>query len=82
MEFSNPKIQQEWNLSTLKVNSRLYICGMKAGVVIFPGSNCDQDLIQALIKHNNAEVVEFENAGHWLHHDQFQRFVKTLKDFL
>ena len=58
MEFSNPKIQQEWNLSTLKVNSRLYICGMKAGVVIFPGSNCDQDLIQALKKHNNAEVVE------------------------
>jgi len=31
---------------------------MKAGVVIFPGSNCDQDLIQALKKHNDAEVVE------------------------
>lgn len=30
----------------------------------------------------NATVVEFENAGHWLHHDQFDRFVKTLKDFL
>ncbi|WP_068076140.1 alpha/beta fold hydrolase [Novosphingobium lentum] len=30
----------------------------------------------------NAEAVEFENAGHWLHHDQFDRFVATLKGFL
>ena len=35
------------------------------------------------VKHfNNAEVIEFENAGHWLHHDQFDRFMATLKDFL
>ncbi len=45
-------------MSTLKVNISLYICDMKAGVVIFPGSNCDQDLIQALRKHNSMEVVE------------------------
>ncbi len=31
---------------------------------------------------NNAEVIEFEQAGHWLHHDQFERFMRTLKDFL
>lgn len=31
---------------------------MKAGVVIFPGSNCDQDLILALRAHNDVEVVE------------------------
>jgi len=30
----------------------------------------------------NAEVIEFENAGHWLHHDQFERFMATLRDFL
>jgi pimeloyl-ACP methyl ester carboxylesterase len=30
----------------------------------------------------NAEVIEFENAGHWLHHDQFYRFMKTIRDFL
>lgn len=30
----------------------------------------------------NAEVIEFENAGHWLHHDQFERFIATLRDFL
>jgi pimeloyl-ACP methyl ester carboxylesterase len=29
-----------------------------------------------------ASVIEFENAGHWLHHDQFERFIATLKGFL
>jgi pimeloyl-ACP methyl ester carboxylesterase len=29
-----------------------------------------------------ARVVEYENAGHWLHHDQFDRFVAELRDFL
>ena len=30
----------------------------------------------------NARVVEYEKAGHWLHHDQFERFVAELKAFL
>lgn len=30
----------------------------------------------------NARVLEFEQAGHWLHHDQFDRFIETLKEFL
>jgi pimeloyl-ACP methyl ester carboxylesterase len=30
----------------------------------------------------NAHVIEFETAGHWLHHDQFDRFMATLRDFL
>ena len=35
------------------------------------------------IKHfNTAEVIEFEKAGHWLHHDQFDRFIKVVRDFL
>ena len=35
------------------------------------------------IKHfNTAQVIEFENAGHWLHHDQFDRFISVLRDFL
>ncbi len=29
-----------------------------------------------------ASVVEFENAGHWLHHDQFDRFMAELAGFL
>ena len=29
-----------------------------------------------------ARVVEFENAGHWLHHDQYDRFMDELRAFL
>jgi len=31
---------------------------------------------------DSAEVIEFEKAGHWLHHDQFDRFVATVRNFL
>ena len=31
---------------------------------------------------NTARVVEIENAGHWLHHDQFDRFMAELRSFL
>ncbi|MFK7842573.1 MAG: alpha/beta fold hydrolase, partial [Sphingorhabdus sp.] len=31
---------------------------------------------------DNVEVREFQEAGHWLHHDQFDEFVGTLKAFL
>ncbi|MFM9852944.1 MAG: alpha/beta fold hydrolase [Sphingomonadaceae bacterium] len=30
----------------------------------------------------SAQVIEFEEAGHWLHHDQFDRFMAELKRFL
>jgi pimeloyl-ACP methyl ester carboxylesterase len=33
-------------------------------------------------KFNTARVVEYENAGHWLHHDQFDRFIGDLRGFL
>ncbi|MYL96973.1 alpha/beta fold hydrolase [Novosphingobium sp. FGD1] len=29
-----------------------------------------------------AQLIEYENAGHWLHHDQFDRFVADVKSFL
>jgi pimeloyl-ACP methyl ester carboxylesterase len=29
-----------------------------------------------------AKVIEYENAGHWLHHDQFDRFMSDVKAFL
>jgi pimeloyl-ACP methyl ester carboxylesterase len=29
-----------------------------------------------------ARVVSFKNAGHWLHHDQFDRFIAELRAFL
>jgi pimeloyl-ACP methyl ester carboxylesterase len=35
------------------------------------------------IRHfRNARVEEFDNAGHWLHHDQFERFMGELAAFL
>ena len=30
----------------------------------------------------NARVVEFADAGHWLHHDQFERFMAEVRGFL
>ena len=30
----------------------------------------------------NATVKNYANAGHWLHHDQFDKFTADLKDFL
>ncbi len=30
----------------------------------------------------NARVISYEDAGHWLHHDQFDRFIADLKAFL
>lgn len=30
----------------------------------------------------HARVIEFEKAGHWLHHDQFERFMTVLGEFL
>lgn len=29
-----------------------------------------------------AKVIEYDNAGHWLHHDQFDRFMADVKAFL
>jgi pimeloyl-ACP methyl ester carboxylesterase len=31
---------------------------------------------------STARVIEYENAGHWLHHDQFERFVTDVRAFL
>ena len=30
----------------------------------------------------DARVVRFAKAGHWLHHDRFDRFMAELRDFL
>jgi pimeloyl-ACP methyl ester carboxylesterase len=31
---------------------------------------------------NNAQVVTFENAGHWVHHDRLAAFLDLLRGFL
>jgi phosphoribosylformylglycinamidine synthase len=38
--------------------AKYYLCNMKFGVIIFPGSNCDQDLVEVLKRATNQEVVE------------------------
>lgn len=43
-------------------------------------SNPETDGRIAHFRH--ARVVEYENAGHWLHHDQFDRFMGDLTAFL
>ncbi|MGE0487146.1 MAG: alpha/beta fold hydrolase [Gammaproteobacteria bacterium] len=30
----------------------------------------------------NARIETIENAGHWLHHDQFERFMELVQDFI
>lgn len=43
-------------------------------------SNPEQD---GRVKHfKTARVVSFKNAGHWLHHDQFDQFIAELRGFL
>ena len=35
------------------------------------------------IRHfRDARMIEYEQAGHWLHHDQFDRFIADLREFL
>jgi pimeloyl-ACP methyl ester carboxylesterase len=35
-----------------------------------------------LLWHQLVKVIAFEKAGHWLHHEQFERFITTLRNFL
>ncbi|MBU2534036.1 MAG: alpha/beta hydrolase, partial [Alphaproteobacteria bacterium] len=35
------------------------------------------------IRHfRNADVVDFDRAGHWVHHDRFDDFVKLVGEFV
>ena len=43
-------------------------------------SNPENDGRAALFR--DARVVEYEKAGHWLHHDQLERFLEEVKEFL
>lgn len=40
-------------------------------------------VIDGRIRHfSNARLVNFENAGHWVHHDQLERFMAEVEAFL
>ena len=40
-------------------------------------------VVDGRIEHfQNARLVNFEGAGHWVHHDQLQRFLAVVEEFL
>jgi len=43
-------------------------------------SNPEKDVRIAHFK--SARVVEFDNAGHWVHHDRLNDFVETTRAFI
>jgi pimeloyl-ACP methyl ester carboxylesterase len=43
-------------------------------------SNPEQD--GRIVHFPTAKVIEYEDAAHWLHHDQFDRFIADVKTFL
>ncbi|MET0252190.1 MAG: alpha/beta hydrolase, partial [Novosphingobium sp.] len=71
-ETSGPEIDQMWQAITaptlmLYGSDSFAVSPMKDGrIAHFP----------------TAQLIEFENAGHWLHHDQFDRFIATVREFL
>ena len=40
---------------------------MKFGIVVFPGSNCDQDMVHVLQEVMDADVIELWHKDHDLH---------------
>ena len=53
-----------WNKAFERANFTANLLSMKFGVVIFPGSNCDQDMIHVLRNIMNQEVVELWHKDH------------------
>ena len=39
-----------------------------------------QNDTQKYFKHS--ELIDIDNAGHWLHHDQFDEFITATRNFL
>lgn len=71
-DIPRPDIEAMWSAITCQT---LLLYGANSWA-----SNPEKD---GRLRHfRNAKVIEFENAGHWLHHDQFDRFMSTLDDFL
>jgi len=34
------------------------------------------------VNQQRVRIVEFENAGHWVHHDRLDAFVDTVRSFI
>jgi pimeloyl-ACP methyl ester carboxylesterase len=58
---------------------------IEAPVLLVRGSDswASDPVIDGRIRHfTNARLVNFENAGHWVHHDQLDRFMAEAEAFL
>jgi pimeloyl-ACP methyl ester carboxylesterase len=71
-DLATEEIESLWSAITCPT---LLLYGAKSWA-----SNPDRDGRARHFK--TARVVEFENAGHWLHHDQFDRFMAEIRAFL
>jgi len=72
--FDAPQVELEALWAAISCPTRLFY-GANSWA-----SNPERD---GRLKHfRTAKVVEFADAGHWLHHDQFERFMVELRAFL
>ena len=71
-DFPDAELERLWQAITCPV---LLLCGSNSFA-----PNPERD---GSARHfRNARVVEYENAGHWLHHDQLDRFLADVKAFI
>lgn len=71
-EMNQAEIQELWGAIT-------------APTLLLNGANSWEEnaVSSGTIEHfKHAQSIEFEEAGHWLHHDQFDRFIATVRDFI
>ncbi len=72
VDFTQEELQELWGEITCPV---LMINGKESWA-----TNPETDGRLAFFK--NAKVIEFENAGHWVHHDQLEGFLAAARAFL
>ena len=71
-DMARPQVEELWQAITCPV---LMMHGTDSFAV-----NPETD---GRIRHfRDARVVSYENAGHWLHHDQFDKFMREVRAFL
>jgi pimeloyl-ACP methyl ester carboxylesterase len=71
-EWSMEETKAMWGQISRPV---LFIGGEESWSHRFPGREVMADLVP------DRKVIVFENAGHWVHHDQLEGFVAAVRDF-
>src|SRR4051794_22567002 len=72
-EFSLDQTESSWR----QVKTPVLFCGgVESWSLRFPGREVMADWVPGAQKH------VFEEAGHWVHHDQLQPFLQVVRDFL